>query len=83
MTGQASDVQVIGEPYETEMLMRVSERGRWKSASKGTSLAAYSTHAGICAGVSGIDLPTSTLQYSEETFQCGCGPSLLAGLLFS
>jgi hypothetical protein len=35
---------VTGERLKIERLTSRSERGRWKSARKGNSLAAYSTH---------------------------------------
>jgi hypothetical protein len=35
MTDQASDVEVTGEPRDTETIKRGSERGRWKSVSQG------------------------------------------------
>jgi hypothetical protein len=43
MTGQVSDVEVTGEPRDTETVTRGSERGRWKSTHQGNSLASYST----------------------------------------
>ena len=40
---------------------RGSEGGGWKSAQLGNSLAAYPTHAGICAGGGRVTaLPTAT-----------------------
>jgi hypothetical protein len=42
-TDQVSDVEVTGEPRETETVKRGSERGRWKSTRQGNSLASYST----------------------------------------
>jgi hypothetical protein len=41
--GPPFDVQVTGEPRETETVRRGSERGRWQSTHQGNSLASYST----------------------------------------
>jgi hypothetical protein len=47
MTDQASDVQVTGEPRDTETVKRGSERGRWKSIYEDNSLAVYSTSCSV------------------------------------
>jgi hypothetical protein len=38
-----SRIRITGERRDTETVMRRSERGGWKSAQRGNSLAAYST----------------------------------------
>ena len=45
--------RITGERRDEETVKRGSEGGRWKSACEGNSLAAYLTHAGICAGGAG------------------------------
>jgi hypothetical protein len=50
-TGQACDVQVPGEPRDTEMVQRGSQRGRWKRTYQGNSLAAYSTSRPVRRGL--------------------------------
>jgi hypothetical protein len=50
MTGQASEVQVTGEPRDTETVRRGSERDRWKSTHQGNSLAIYSTARPVLTG---------------------------------
>ena len=57
MTGQASEVQVTGEPRDTETVTRGSERGRWKSARQGNSLAIYSTSCTVLRGVRHSNVP--------------------------
>jgi hypothetical protein len=37
-------VEVIGDPRDTETVVRDPQRGRWRSTLLGNSLAAYSTH---------------------------------------
>ena len=49
-TGQASEVQVTGEPRDTETVKRGSERDRWKSTQQGNSLAIYSTARTVLNG---------------------------------
>src|SRR5262245_55623203 len=43
--------EVTGEPLDIERVMSGSERGRWKSAGKGNSLAAYSTARTVLRGL--------------------------------
>ena len=50
MTDQVSDVEVTGEPRDTETVKRGSERGRWKSAPQGNSLASDSTARPVLRG---------------------------------
>jgi hypothetical protein len=45
--GPPFDVQVTGEPRDTETVTRGSERGRWKSTHQGNSLASYSTTCAV------------------------------------
>ncbi len=45
------EARPTGKPRATETSMRGSERGRWKSARKGNSLAAYSTACSVLRGL--------------------------------
>ena len=51
--GPPFDVQVTGEPRDTETVTRGSERGRWKSTHQGNSLASYSTSRAVLRGLGG------------------------------
>jgi hypothetical protein len=50
-------VTVTGEPRDIERVTRGAERGRWKSAQKGTALAAYSTTHPVLRGGVIVVLP--------------------------
>ena len=66
MMGQPFDVQVTGEPRDTETVTRGSERGRWKSTHQGNSLASYSTLVRFWRGVGTGNLPAySTKHFSR------------------
>jgi hypothetical protein len=52
-TGQAAAVQGTAEPRDTETVTRGAERGRWKSAHQGNSLAIYSTARPVLRRVGG------------------------------
>jgi hypothetical protein len=80
--GKPYGVKVTGEPRDTETIMRGSERGRWKSARKGNSLAAYSTACSVLRGRGGGNVTLLPDPYTRallpKTFKplfirCVCG----------
>lgn len=75
-----SRTRVTGERRDTETVMRRSERGGWKSAHRGNSLAAYST------GTSGSEerverrterLRALPLSYGNAVLRTCCRKALL------
>jgi hypothetical protein len=60
-------VVVPGEPRDIERVMRSAERGRWKSAHKGTALAAYSpAHPVLRGGVIVLSPPAPTTSVNRS-----------------